>query len=697
MTKPAAKDGLSAEFTAELLRIGIAPENPRANNAPDADIPSMAETLDPAVGFLLNALLVRKGRKGEKDFMVLEGSRRMRAFTHLVEEGRITLDHKIRLIECVTPEAIAAACGTANTHRRAIKPADLILSIATMRLQRIPMDRIAKGLCMTPDEVKLYEKYNTANIDLIRALQAEHITFEVFKMLARLPKDEQAAFAKQLEDGVSLTQWNVSQQTRRDGISENNQIALFITKAEYEAAGGALDKDLFEEKPDQLTDTAVTDKLWKAKITPIVEAFKALGLKVYTTCDTSHKSPEGYKTLGYSWSHDQRMAQALTGAKRRLGEASSAFKESEKPLNERDDEIMEVLMRFHEKQVINFDGMPIEAVVLHPSNELPVSATFYTTESAMTDWKAQVEAAEAAERASRPKEPEDKVKVREVKVDVSNHNHVFHAKAVRIGTRALQVSVASDFGTVLKVLTASMFRSCAVNSYRGDDHLLRATFSAKVNSGYETVAGVDEAMIETLRGYQAAFRAADDTVMNWINTLDIAQIQELLGILTAINLVVTEERTDGLKKVSRSEAQEISDMLAFDVKDVIVPGAELYALASKKQLLAYAAAMEIDDDKLIKMKKADLATFIGEQAIERHWTPQVLDFENDVLPIDPSLTEATTHSDAADQAQADTVADQDNDQVNGAGDHQDDVIAHDDPDFDDDDANFDEEEAELAH
>lgn len=71
-TRAAAEPQIAA-----LADIGVAPENLRAQEPADADIPELADTLQ-AAG-LIYPLLVRTGRKGEQAFMALDGRRRLLA------------------------------------------------------------------------------------------------------------------------------------------------------------------------------------------------------------------------------------------------------------------------------------------------------------------------------------------------------------------------------------------------------------------------------------------------------------------------------------------------------------------------------------------------------------------------------------------------------------------------------------------
>ena len=70
-----------------LRDLDIAPENLRAGEAPDDDIPVLADTLFAAGQ--LQPITVRPGRHREAPYMALDGRRRLLAFRLLADQGRI--------------------------------------------------------------------------------------------------------------------------------------------------------------------------------------------------------------------------------------------------------------------------------------------------------------------------------------------------------------------------------------------------------------------------------------------------------------------------------------------------------------------------------------------------------------------------------------------------------------------------------
>src|SRR5947209_4092101 len=100
---PAAAPAPQRRIQAALSDLGLAPENLRAEEPEDAEVARLAETIR-AAGMIYPPI-VRRGRKGEAPFVVLDGRRRRFALLRLAAEGAIASDHPV---ECLLAEDRAA-------------------------------------------------------------------------------------------------------------------------------------------------------------------------------------------------------------------------------------------------------------------------------------------------------------------------------------------------------------------------------------------------------------------------------------------------------------------------------------------------------------------------------------------------------------------------------------------------------------
>ena len=114
----------------------------------------------------------------------------------------------------------------------------------------------------------------------------------------------------------------------------------------------------------------------------------------------------------------------------------------------------------------------------------------------------------------------------------------------------------------------------------------------------------------------------------------------LLAELVALSLNLREARTTSLRHAARAEAAEIAALCGADIAAHWTPDVAYLAVHSKKQLLALLEEMGVDDDRAKSLKKADLVTFVIEQAAERQWAPAALAWDRaPVAAVDAPPTE----------------------------------------------------------
>ena len=141
---------------ASLDRIGVAPENLRASEPADTDVPELASTI--AAAGLLYPLLVRPGRKGEPAYMALDGRRRLLALQSLAADGRITADYGVK-VEVARDKALqAAAIVVSNTQRAPVHVADVIVAIGKLKSLKMSSAKIASALGYAEIEIRRLQR-----------------------------------------------------------------------------------------------------------------------------------------------------------------------------------------------------------------------------------------------------------------------------------------------------------------------------------------------------------------------------------------------------------------------------------------------------------------------------------------------------------------------------------------------------------
>ena len=473
-TQTAANPTLVGQ-TVALSLISVAPENARFHEPADADIPSLAESIL-AAGLLIN-LLVRKGvGKKENTYMALDGRRRLLALNYLLEADLIKPDYQVRIEVKEGDEAIAAAVVVVNTQRRSPHIADTLTAIRAMRERKMSIDKIAKSLCMKPADVRKYELMAMAPKEALDALRANRITMAMLKLISRVPdKNEQARLAQQAMNGY-LGEHTVKSLIENKGYSSEAEVIKIIGLDTYVAAKGAVQKDMFEEYAPRCLDEALVQELWRQKVTPLASLLEQKGLTVLYYTDTQPEEPEGLceapninRTEGYQ-AEDKR----LLGL---INDQVAIINERDKTLPIDVNLLTDIFEAEYNKAVHDFEGFPLTAVCIHPSDgDSLITTTFYTTEEA---YDAFFEARRAnvitpttttTSGYSPYIQKRDELPARDVKVDVSQQSHAYHMLATNIASRGLQRSISSDYRVSLLLVTSQMFSQTLLNDGNNGEH-----------------------------------------------------------------------------------------------------------------------------------------------------------------------------------------------------------------------------------
>ena len=264
----------------QLTDIGIAPENLRASEPADADIPGLADTIK-AAG-LLYPLLVRPGRKGEQPFMALDGRRRLLALQSLVEAKRIAPDYGVK-VEIARDRALqAAAIVVSNTQRAPVHVADVITAIGKL-----------KSLKLTPGQDRRSPGLPRAGGEAVATAWPACLNAAAGGAQGRTnqPADRQAPrtgdrhrrclkqFAQNAAAGYLYEHSIVHHLNGRPGLDDPMFDLIGVDR--YRDAGGRIDADLFGEFDDVVLDPDKLQTLWTERVGVLVEVAKARGLQVY--------------------------------------------------------------------------------------------------------------------------------------------------------------------------------------------------------------------------------------------------------------------------------------------------------------------------------------------------------------------------------------------------------------------------------
>lgn len=647
--------------------LGLARENPRFHEPADEDIPRLAETL--AAAGVVIPLAVRPGRKNEQPFMVLDGRRRRFGLLHLLAEGRIepTFPVKCELFESKAAQAAAAVLPSiehAPTHL-----AEVIVAIGKLRKARMNTRAIAAALGYDELEIKRMEALSSVHPTVLKAFRQGRITLRNVRQFARLAdKEQQAELAQSALSGY-FHDYRLQQAVSGGRLTIEDPRLALVGLDGYRAAGGRVESDLFGELADRLLDPDKLQAAWLERAAPIIEAFKAAELTVFTAPDAGYRAPDGFLNLPYV---DQRQLTpeqkaAVADAKARGAEARCAVGADVLKGEDAAAAILPALEAEMEEAAVLHPGMKIAAVILSPAMDIGVEATFFgvaipKTEADRAEDHVDDED-EDDEREAAPGVKPARIEVPDIEVDLEGANHVLHETRTDVATRGLIRDLADNPSAALTALIAQLFKHLALRQGAYREHsALNISATAYSRGGAKPIPALDGEVRDRLKVRVATYAESGLRPIAWVDSLPHGEKMALLAELVAMSLDLCESRTTSIQLAARAEAAEIAELCDADIAAHWTPDPAYLAVHSKPLLMQLLAEMTVDDPRAKTLKKDELVTFTAEAAAERGWAPAVLSWQANIVVNDEVETEtpvpeaATTEAPEVDGADGETEA-----------------------------------------
>ena len=254
-----------------LSRLALAPENVR-KTPPDPQADAELKASIAALGLLEN--LITRAVDPDNDggsYVVVAGGRRLKAMQALVEDGVIDADHPVPC-QVRSGDAGAAELSLAeNVVRIAMHPADQVTAFAKLVAAGQPVSAIAARFGVSERMVEQRLRLGNAAPELLDAYRAGEIDLEVLKALAVTADRERqrAVWGQVSAQGYRPSAWQVKRLLTEERIPGASAIARFVGVEAYEAAGGAVMRDLFAHDDDSgvwFEDPVLLETLAMAKL-----------------------------------------------------------------------------------------------------------------------------------------------------------------------------------------------------------------------------------------------------------------------------------------------------------------------------------------------------------------------------------------------------------------------------------------------
>lgn len=620
-----------------LRDVDVAPENLRAGEPPDDDIPLLAETLFAAGQ--LQPITVRPGRRKERPFMALDGRRRLLAFRLLLEQGRIDDRFQVDVFVETDPARQAAAAVLTNTAAP-VHIADIISAIGRMLKSKLGVAVIARALGHAEIDIKRLAALADLPDVALEALRAGRLHLRQAKLLARLTdRALQIELAQSALDGQGFADWRVTEKLNEGRVTANDPRCALVPPDQYTAAGGRIEADLFDERPPVLLDPALLTDLWVARLGAVAATLQAEGLTVHLSAVGPVDLPEDLEEAPYV--HGGLLTAEEMTRYREAREAQDAADDAVRALIENgaaaealDEAVLTLVRAAIVKGQIALQGRVATTIVLRPSPRQGVSVEVWAPVEPEDEPEATARLDEETPERDRPI-PFVAPRAEAPAAEIEGVSHALHALRTEVATRGLIRALADDPPTALTALIARLFDIVASGGrHPRSDSALAVSAEVFNPKGGRVIATLDGGVRERLDDRRAAWEASGLTLVRWIHGFDEAEKLALLAELTALTLDLREERTSQIRRSARAEACELAELSRADIAAHWTPDAPFLAAHSKTLLLGMLEAMGQADVRAGALGKADLVSMVEGAAAQRRWTPAALSWARPEAPDD---------------------------------------------------------------
>ena len=247
-----------------------------------------------AHGLLQNLTVVAQLKNGKPTgkYTVVAGARRHATLLELVKQKVITTKY---LVTCLIVDENAAleTSLAENVVREEMHPADQFVAFKAMIDEGAGLEDVAARFGLTVKAVQ--QRLKLANVSPRLFALYRQGGINLSQLMALAVSDDHAA-QERVWDSASQ-EWQREPGRLREALTEskvdasNDPLALFVGIEAYTAAGGQLERDLFQEDHEgYLTDRELLDRLAREKLLALSEQVKAEGWKWVEIAPTSDYS-----------------------------------------------------------------------------------------------------------------------------------------------------------------------------------------------------------------------------------------------------------------------------------------------------------------------------------------------------------------------------------------------------------------------
>ena len=224
-----------------------------------------------AEGVLQNLVVVPEG----EGFAVIAGGRRLKALQGLVQAGRIAGDYPVPCSVRGSEDSVTAISLAENFQRDGMHPADQMQAFADLARQGLVEADIAVRFGLSEAHVRKLLKLGRVAKGIMAEYRKGRFTLEQVQAFA-LVDDTKRQVACYRELGEHCSAYTIRRWLLGEAIEAGQGMGAFVGINAYERAGGAVERDLFEDKV-YLSDTELVERLALEKLGRKAHAIEKTG------------------------------------------------------------------------------------------------------------------------------------------------------------------------------------------------------------------------------------------------------------------------------------------------------------------------------------------------------------------------------------------------------------------------------------
>lgn len=612
---------MNPNITVPLEKLRLSPRNARKTGGDD--VADMAASI--AAGGLLQNLVVVDGPEG---FEVIAGGRRLKALQQLAKEGRLPQDLLTDGVPCrrLTDEEAIEASTAENTIRVPMHPADQFDAFKAMIDAGKSITDVAAHFSITETVVKQRLKLANVHPKLVKIYREDGMSLQQLQALA-ITDDHKAqldAWTKP-KNSWEREAHALRQRLTAQEIRSTDPRVKFIGLEAYEAAGGAVRRDLFSTRDEAfVADGKLLDRLVAEKLERVLDQVRAEGwawVEYKPQLDYSGKAEYAPHPIAPTHqvptAEEKARIKTIEARRKEIAAAQDKLDESNDPdydesdaLEEEDNELAAEAYDLEMGTEIWPDAVKAEAGALLVMDDAGGVAIFRGRLKPGQSIKAG-KVAGTPKEAAKPKKPELS--------DALVHRLTAHR------TLALQAALANNPDVALKEVVCVLIEHVERGMGVGGTSALQLSLSVPriPDSPDLNKCEARRALQVALKGWrEAGLPTTAAERRKWIYAQPTATLLGLLALAAAYSVDAVHGK-DGSKPAANALAAE----LMLDMAAWWPPTADTYLAAVPKALAIEAVAEARGKEAaatLAPLKSAAVVAEAAKQLAGTGWLPKLL-------------------------------------------------------------------------